>query len=114
MADSRTSPHRRAAEVFARRVRERHGEAIEAVLLYGSVARDEERGEDSDVDLLVVLQDAVDKTEVEEQIRDLAYEIELDREVILSLIVKEESEYEQQKDRRFFQHVRRDAEVLYG
>lgn len=113
MAESRASPHERAAEAFARRARERHGDEIAAVLLYGSVARGEERGVNSDVDLLVVLSDAVDAVEVEEQVRDLAYDIELDRGVILSLTVKTESEYEQQKDRPFFRHVRRDAEVLW-
>lgn len=114
MTESDVSPHRRAAEEFARQARERHGDAIESVTLYGSVARGEQRDVDSDVDLLVVLRETVDRTELEEKIRELAYDVELDRGVILSLVVKSESEYEKRKRTPFFRNVRRDAEILYG
>lgn len=114
MSDVRSSPHYRAAEAFARRVREQHGDAVETVLLYGSVARGEERGTSSDVDLLVVLGDHVDRTEYETRVRELAYDVELDRGVVLSLVVTTASEYERRKRTPFFQHVHRDAEPLYG
>lgn len=114
MAASHISPHQRAAEAFARRARKQYGETIESIILYGSVARGEERGVDSDVDLLVVIRDAVDKTEFEEKVRDLAYEIELDRGIVLSLVVRSANEYERQQRSPFFRHVRRDAAILYG
>lgn len=114
MSTSRSSPHHRAAEAFAQAVRERYADAVEAVLLYGSVAREEERGLDSDVDLLVVLDDAVDAADYEDRIRELAYDIELDRGVVLSLLVLPESAYERRVNAPFFEHVRRDATVLYG
>lgn len=112
MVEPRTSPHRRAANAFERRVRERYGDAVEAVYLYGSVARGDERGRDSDVDLLVVISDDVNG--LESAIRDLAYDVELDHGVVLSLIVRSASEFERQKERPFFRHVRGDAERLYG
>lgn len=114
MSGSRETPHRRAADAFVRRVRERYGDAIERVLLYGSVARHEELGIDSDVDLLLVLGDDVDTAAYEERIRDLAYDVELEYGVILSLVVLSASEYESRADRPFFEHVRRDAKTLYG
>lgn len=114
MTGSHASPHQRAASAFARQVREQYGEAIDAVLLYGSVARGEERGVDSDVDLLVILRDEVDATEYEEAVRELAYDVELDHGVVLSLLVTSTSDYENRTERPFFEHVHRDAERLYG
>lgn len=114
MSESRASPHQHAAEAFARQAHEQYGDAIDAIILYGSVARGEERGVNSDVDLLVILRDTADRAEFEENIRDLAYDVELDRGVVLSLVVKSTSEYERRKGQPFFRHVRRDAEILYG
>lgn len=56
-----------------------------SILLYGSVARGEERGVHSDVDSLVVLSDGVDDAAtVEHDSRDLAYDVELEYGVVLS------------------------------
>lgn len=87
---------------------------VSSVLLYGSVARSEERGRDSDVDILVVLDDAIDRAAVEEEIRTLACDIELEHGVVLSLVVKTESEFERRKERPFFRTLRKGAETLYG
>lgn len=114
MAESRVSAHERAAEEFARRVGERKGDAVSAVLLYGSVARGEERGTDSDVDILVVLHDTADRAAEEDEIRDIAYDIELERGLVLSLIMKTESAFERRKRHPFLRNVRHDAEVLHG
>jgi hypothetical protein len=43
-----------------------------------------ERGVDPDVDLLVVLHDDVDKTEFEEKVRNLAYDMKLECGIVLS------------------------------
>jgi len=114
MVESRPAPHGRAAEEFARRVGERTSDAVSAVLLYGSVARDEERGTDSDVDILVVLHDTADRTEAESEIRDIAYDVELEHGLVISLLLKTESEFERRKSHPFFRNVRHDAEVLHG
>lgn len=114
MAEPRGSTHERAARAFAKQVRERLGEAVQTVLLYGSVARGDERGVGSDVDLLVVIRDEVDRDDMAERVRDLAYDIELERGVVLSLLVLSAEEYEQRQERPFYRTVRRDAETLYG
>jgi predicted nucleotidyltransferase len=114
MADTRGFPHQRAAEAFAEQARSQYGDALDAILLYGSAARDEQRGVDSDVDLLVILQDDADKPTVEARIRDLAYDIELGYEVVLSLIVRTNTEFERDEHRPFFQQVQQDGKHLYG
>lgn len=85
MTEGDESVHYRAAEAFARRVRDRYGDAVEAVRLYGSVVREEQRGLDFDIDLLVVLEDGVDRAEYERRVRELPYDVELDQGVVLSL-----------------------------
>jgi predicted nucleotidyltransferase len=112
MTEGDGSVHYRAAETFAQRVRDRYGDVVEAVILYGSVARDEQRGADSDVDLLVVLEDGVDRTEYERRVRELAYDVELERGVVLSLQVLTASDY--RRGTPFLRQVRGDAERLHG
>lgn len=114
MAEQHPSAHQRAADTFTRRVRDRLGDSIDSVLLYGSVARGEERGVRSDVDLIVILSDTVDEKALEADVRDLAYEVELEHGVVLSLIVLTASEYERRAERPFFSNVRQHAESLYG
>lgn len=114
MSGSQTSLHRQALEAFEQQVRERFGDTIAALYLFGSVARDDERGLDSDIDLLVVLRDDVDRADAESAIRDVAYDVELEYGIVLSLLVRSESEYDRQKDHPFFRQARRDAEQLYG
>jgi predicted nucleotidyltransferase len=114
MAESRASNHERAAEAFARRAGRDHSDAVQSVSLFGSVARGEAAGRDSDVDLLVVLRDDADRAGVEEALRDIAYDVELEHGLALSLVVKSASELRRQQDRPFLRAVREDAEVLYG
>ena len=114
MGGPSTSIHNHAADAFARRIREQYGDAIESVFLFGSAARGEERGSDSDVDLLVVLYDTVEKAVVEDRIRALAYDIELEYGVILSVLVTSPAECKQYRMESFFQQISTDAQRLYG
>jgi predicted nucleotidyltransferase len=61
------------------------------VILYGSVARGEETP-DSDVDLLVLVPQEV-TYKLEREISDRIYEIELEREEVISLIVRQRSQW---------------------
>ncbi len=112
MSEGLNLDHRGAAADFARRVQKQYGDAVEAVLLYGSVARNEAGGPNSDVDLPVVLADDPDGAELERRVRDLAYDVELEYGVVLSLVVTTQSDY--RAGGPFFEHVRRDEEPLYG
>lgn len=110
---TRESTHYRAAAAFARQVRQQYDEIVETVVLYGSVARGEERGVHSDVDLIVVLADGVDKQVAEPAIRELAYDSELEFGVVLSLLVLASEEYHH-SDEPYLQHVHQDGQLLHG
>ncbi|ELZ12020.1 hypothetical protein C479_06227 [Halovivax asiaticus JCM 14624] len=106
--------HRRAAAAFGRSVRDRFDDELEAIHLFGSVVRREERGVDSDVDLLVVLSDDADESRVTEEIRTIAYDIELDYGVVLSLVIRTQSALERDRNQPFVRTVTRTGQTLYG
>lgn len=105
MSESVSHPHERAFESFARRAQEAIGDSIHELLLFGSTARGEARGIDSDVDVFVVL----DTTEHEDELRDIAYEVQLEYGVVLSLHVKSKERFEERKDHPFIKNVLRDG-----
>lgn len=69
----------------------RHVVADAEVVLYGSVARSEETA-DSDVDLLVLVPQAV-TSKLERAIHDQVYEIELLYDQIISVIVRQKAQW---------------------
>jgi predicted nucleotidyltransferase len=103
MSESATQSHERAFEAFARRARDALGESIHELLLFGSAARGEARGIDSDVDVFIVL----DIMKHEDELRDIAYEVQLEYGVVLSLHVKSKDRFEKHKDHPFIKNVLR-------
>lgn len=99
------SRHEQAFEAFARRAKERWGELIIDIILFGSTARGETRGIDSDVDVLVV----VETTGYESELRDIAYDVMLDHGVLVSLNIKTIEQFEARKDHPFLKHVLREG-----
>ena len=109
---TRESRHYRAADAFAQQVRQQYDEIVDEVSLYGSVARGEERGVHSDVDLVIVLDDGAEKQSAAQALRKLAYDIELEYGVILSLFILTAEEYHH-GNKPYLQHVQQDAQPLY-
>lgn len=72
-----TAVHRRAARDFFDRVRRRLGDAVEALYLFGSVAREAETAA-SDVDVLAVVADDADYAAVDDVLLELAYAVQLE------------------------------------
>ncbi len=70
-----------------------YGEKIKKVILYGSYVRDEAT-EDSDIDLLVLVEKSLDLFEVRESLSDLLFDILLDEGELVSVIVVPEHLYE--------------------
>lgn len=104
---SRTgSVHERAAGEFARAVEERWPSAVTDVLLFGSAARGDERGVESDVDVLV-LTEGTDTPGVAE-IHEVAYDVGLEHGVTMSVHVRTTTEYEA-ADSAFVRNVRTEA-----
>lgn len=104
MSESVSQPHQRAFKVFAERARDALGESIHELLLFGSAARGEARGIDSDVDVFVVLDG-----EGEDELRDIAYAVQLEYGVVVSLHVKSRDRFEERKDHPFIKNVLRDG-----
>jgi predicted nucleotidyltransferase len=71
----------RALEAFVRRVRERLGENLLALKLFGSKATGHGTP-DSDIDVLVEVNRA--NTRVEDQVLDVAFEVNVEHEVYIS------------------------------
>lgn len=72
-----TSLHRDAASAFFERVHDRLDTAIDALYLFGSVARASATA-DSDVDILAVIADDADYATVDDQLLDIGYDIQLE------------------------------------
>ena len=100
------SRHREAFEEFAERAQGELGESLEKLVLYGSVARGEEK-EGSDVDIFAVVGSEKDK----KKLRDLAFETGLEYEVSFSPIVKTEDEYLDVKNTVYGREVRSTGEA---
>jgi len=62
------------AKKIKRHLKERYGSGIKQVILYGSYARGEQT-EDSDVDLVVVVDDELDTFTVEESLTDFLFSV---------------------------------------
>jgi len=72
---------------------EKYGERIKEIILYGSYAR-EQFTENSDIDILVLVDDTLSPFEVRKNISDLLLDILLDEGELVSVIVLPESFFE--------------------
>ena len=101
------SQHRKAFDEFAEKAEEQFGDSLKKLILYGSVARDEET-EDSDVDVFAVVENENQK----EKLEDLAFEIGLKYEVPFSPIVKTVESYRYVKNSLYGREVRSTGEII--
>ena len=67
-----------------------NGEKIKKVILYGSHARGEAT-KDSDIDVLVVVDDSLDPSEVRRSLSDIIFDILLEKGELISVIAVPES-----------------------
>jgi len=85
----------------------RYGKAIREVILYGSYARGEAT-EDSDIDLLVLVDDSVDPFEVRKSMSDLLFDMLLDDGELVSVVVLPQ-EFFYTRDYPFMLNVREEG-----
>lgn len=79
---------RKAVELFVANVRVFLGDKLYALTIYGSKVRGDDN-DDSDIDLLVVVDGLTWK--IESKIMDIAYDIELEYDVLLSTHIIDKS-----------------------
>ena len=101
MSESQSSSHEQAFETFARRTRDSLGDSLHELILFGSTARGETRGPDSDVDVFAV----VETEAQEEELLVLANEIGLEYGVFVSVQTQTVARFEARKSHPFIQTV---------
>lgn len=110
MSELATSPHERAAEEFARRIRGALGDSIHEILLYGSTARGE-ADERSDVDVMVVLTGTTTGQQRDELI-EIAFDVCLEYGVEIIPNIQSKERFESRQDHPFMQNVREEGRGL--
>jgi len=65
---------------------ERYGDKVKEIILYGSYARGKAT-KDSDVDLLVLIDDSINPSDVRRSLSDLLFDILLERGELISVVV---------------------------
>ena len=105
-------PHDEAIEAFVDRVVAAELAGLERLILFGSVAR-ESHSATSDIDILAVIREA-DEAAIEEQLREIAYEVMLEYGVVFSIQGITESTLENRSDHPFFKRALSEGEILYG
>ena len=79
--------HTDAAEAFVDCARSRFGDDIDELYVFGSTVRGDADGLASDVDVLVVLDDDVDRDAVAEELRDIALDVMIEYGPVVELHV---------------------------
>lgn len=110
MSGPGVSAHRATFQRFLEELRQTLGDRVEAVILFGSVARGEE-GEGSDVDVLIIVEDEG----VREEVFEVSYRIMLDTDIYISpkVISSEEFRRMGRSDSPFLQAIEPEMQV-YG
>jgi predicted nucleotidyltransferase len=103
--------HSAAARAFARRVRDRESVELDALILFGSTARGEASGLGSDVDFLAVVPDEADRPAVEDELRDVAYDVMLEFGPVVEVHVVTRRTFEQRRDHPFVRRAVREGEA---
>jgi uncharacterized protein len=101
MTDADPSLHEQAAEAFAAAARNEFGNQIEDHIVFGSTARGDTRGIDSDVDIFVIVTDE----SIVDDLRDLAYDVQLGYSVVVSVHVQTTERFAERKNNPFIKHV---------
>jgi predicted nucleotidyltransferase len=104
--------HEQAFETFADRLTDAVGEHIEEIILYGSVARGEAH-DDSDVDVLIVIEDELGRETVREHASSIGIDVMIEYDVSISTMVKTNETMEEHQGSSFLQNVQNDG-LIYG
>ena len=86
--------HQEAAAAFADRARSQHTEELVALYVFGSTVRGEASGRSSDIDVLVILGDDIDRETVAESLRDIALDVTIEYGPAVELHILSEATFD--------------------
>jgi predicted nucleotidyltransferase len=112
-SDAEGTPHEQAFEDFAARVTDQWPDEIEQIILYGSTARGEAHGIDSDVDVMLVTPTDQARETVYDPATSISLDVMIEHGVALSLNFKTVSELEELQDRAYVKNALQEGRV-YG
>ncbi len=101
---------RRLVDQVKAHLHEQYGDGIKRVILYGSHARGEAT-EDSDIDVLVLVDQSLNYREVDDSLNDLLYDIILEEHELVSVIVLPEDHFES-RNLPFMLNVRKEGVTM--
>lgn len=86
------------------------GDKLDSLVLYGSVARGD-YGRESDIDILVILEDK----KLEEKVSDIRYDVDIKNDTVTTFFIVTPSEIERiiQKGFPFINNVLKEGKVIY-
>lgn len=92
-----------------------YGDKLNRIILYGSYARGDNT-EESDIDIMVVLNcDADEVRELRSVTAEMASDISLEREVFLSVLLRDKKHFEDNLDfLPFYKNIEKEGVVVYG
>ena len=100
------------SKVFIEKMKNRYGERLSKVVLYGSYAHGDQH-EESDIDFMIILNDSKLQPEKVGIVGQLITEIKEQFNVLISILPVTIDRY-MFSDRLFYKNVRREGIVIYG
>lgn len=100
---------------FSQQMKSLFGSHLVQVILYGSYARGDYR-DNSDVDVMILVDLPEDKIKkIENDVYDIAFEIEMDTGIDISPVIKSNAQYEYWADvLPYYRNVREEGVVVSG
>ena len=106
-----SAAHNSAADAFVRIIDDREIPGLESLILFGSTVRGEATGLRSDVDFVATVSDDANKRAIEDELREIAYEVMLEYGPVVEVHVLSRSTFEQRRDHPFIRRVVREGEM---